>query len=440
MNPTTNKASRNVCRLITLACIGGIAALLGYFYWHTCRRIAGGNLDDFPHFYWAADAVLHHRDPYLSGTRGYIYPPLLAYLYIPVAKLPAPAAAYAVLPVLVSCTLGALLLASREALQRVGAAVNAFTLCTVAMVSLLLIEDKVKGDLQMLQTNSVVLLLFVLGLYWLDRSSILAGAALGAVFNIKYLSLVMLPYLLLRRRWTTAGWFVAWAVALALLPALWTGWNANLSHLKTAYAGIGRLVGIAGASVPAAETHDLRAGFSLSIPSALARATKSDEAALILSAGFSLAWVAAGAWIYRRRGIPVLAWPVPKQQREQPYRAMVGIEYACLVAAALAFSPQTNSRHLVLVLLPDAMAAALLLHARPALRRGAWLLLCAGTLVLLAGLTLPPGNRHGKVFSASTTWLAAGGPCWCLLVMTLTLVASGYSSELANRKQRQAAL
>jgi hypothetical protein len=415
----------NARRLITLLCIGGIAALLGYFYWHTCRRIAGGNLDDFPHFYWAADAVLHHRDPYLSGTRGYIYPPLLAYLYVPVAKLSPSGAAYAVLPVLVLCTLGALLLASWEALRRVGAAVNGFTLGTVAMLALLLIEDKVKGDLQMLQTNSLVLLLFALGLYWLDRSPLLCGAALGMAFNIKYLSLVMLPYLLLRRRWATAGWFIAWAVALALLPALWSGWEANLSQLKTAYAGIGRLVGIAPASSAAAETHDLRAGFSLSVPSALARATKSDGTALVLTAGIALAWAATGAWVYRRRGLPVLAWPTAQRQRQQPYCAMVGIEYACLVAAALAFSPQTDSRHLVLILIPDAMAAAMLLHARPALRRGTWLTLCAGMLVLLAGLTLPPGNRHGRVFSASTTWLAAGGPCWCLLVMTLTLIGSG---------------
>jgi len=436
MIAATSETSPHTRRLITLLCVAGIAALLGYFYWHTCRRIAAGNLDDFPHFYWAADAVLHHRDPYLSGTHGYIYPPLLAYLYMPVAKLSPAGAAYAVLPVLVLCTLGALLLASREALQRVGATVNCFTLCTVALLSLLLIEDKVKGDLQMLQTNSLVLLLFALGLYWLDRSPVLTGAALGAAFNIKYLSLVMLPYLLLRRRWSTAGWFIAWAVGLALLPALWSGWEANLSQLKTAYAGIGRLMGISDASAPAAETHDLRAGFSLSIPSALARATKSDGTALILTAGIALAWVGAGTWIYRRGGMPILAWPAPDRQGEPPFRAMVGIEYACLVAAALAFSPQTNSRHLVLVLLPDAMAAAMLLHARPALRRAAWLLLCAGTLFLLAGLTLPPGNRHGKVFSASTTWLAAGGPCWCLLVMTLTLMNSGTASRSAVSREQ----
>jgi len=432
MSPPTSKPSPNARRLITVFCVAGITALLGYFYWHTCRRIAGGNLDDFPHFYWAAGAVLHHRDPYLSGTHGYIYPPLLAYLYMPVAELSPAHAAYAVLPVLILATLGAVLLASRESLQRVGAAVNSFTVCTVAMLSLLLIEDKVKGDLQMLQTNSLVLLLFALGLYWLDRSPLLTGAALGAAFNIKYLSLVMLPYLLLRRRWSTAEWFIAWAVGLALLPALWSGWGPNLAQLETAYAGIGRLVGIAPVSAPAAETHDLRAGFSLSILSALARATESDGTALVLTAAIALAWIAAGTWIYRRRGIPVLAWPTADEQREPPYRMMVGIEYACLVAAALAFSPQTNSRHLVLVLFPDCMAAAMLLHARPALRRGAWLTLCAGTLILLGGLTLPPGNRHGKVFSASTTWLAAGGPCWCLLVMTLTLIASG-----ASRSQRR---
>jgi hypothetical protein len=418
---------------MTLLCIAGIAALLGYFYWHTCRRIAGGNFDDFPHFYWAAGAVLRQRDPYLSGTRGYIYPPLLAYLYMPVAKLSMAGAAYAVLPVLILCTLGSLLLASRESLRRVGAQVDAFTVCTVAMLSLLLIEDKVKGDLQMLQTNSLVLLLFALGLWGLDRSPLLTGAALGAAFNIKYLSLVMLPYLLLRRRWSTAAWFAGWAVGLALLPAIWSGWGSNLAHLHTAYAGIFRLVGIGPASAPAAETHDLRAGFSLSIPSALARETGSDATALLLSAAIALAWIAAGAWVYRQRGIPVIAWPAPAQQRDQPYRAMAGIEYACLVAAALVFSPQTNSRHLVLVLLPDAMAAAMLLHARPALRRGPWLKLCAGTLILLAGLTLPPGNRHGRVFSSSTAWLAAGGPCWCLLVMTLTLIDSGGSQPRRPR-------
>ena len=425
MNRTTSGNRHNVHRLILLLSMSGIAALLGFFYWHTCRRIAAGNLDDFPHFYWAADAVLHHRDPYLSGTRGYIYPPLLAYLYMPLAKLSPTGAAYAVLPVLVFCTLAAVLLASRESLRRIGAVANMSSIGAVSLLSLLLIEDKVKGDLQMLQTNSLVLLLFALALYALDRSPMLAGAMLGTAFNIKYLSLVMLPWLLLRRRWSAASWFVAWAIALALLPALWSGWEPNLSNLRTAYSGIGRLIGIADATAPAAETHDLRAGFSLSIPSALARATGSDATALMLTAAVALAWLGIGALIYHRRGMPTLAWPASQRQRGQPWQTMIAVEWACLTAAALAFSPQTNSRHLVLVLFPDAIAVAMLVYARPALRRGTWLTLCAGTLLLLAGLTLPPGHRHGKVFSAATTWLALGGPCWCLLLMTLTLIWAG---------------
>ena len=410
---------------------------MAYFSIHTCRRIAAGNLDDFPHFYYAADAVLHGRDPYLSGTRGYIYPPLLAYLYMPLAKLSPNSAAYVALPALVLSTLGAVVLASHEALRRIGKAVNPYTLATVSLLSLLLIEDKVKGDLQMLQTNSLVLLLFAVGLFHLDRSPTATGAVLGAAFNIKYLSLVMLPYLILRRRWSTAAWFVAWAAALALLPALWSGWRTNLGHLEVAFAGIGRLLGVTHAPAEAAAAHDLRAGFSLSVPSALARATGSDGSALAFSALVALAWLATIAVIYLRRGIPLLAWPRPVLQVRPPYRAMAGVEWACLTAAALAFSPQTNSRHLVLVLMPDAMAAALLLHGlSPAARkaRSDWVILAAGTAILLAGLTLPPGHRHGKTFSAATSWLAAGGPCWCLLLMTLTLVwaGSGYATASVN--------
>src|SRR5439155_3949031 len=178
----------------------------------------------------------------------------------------------------------------------------------VLVGGVLLSEDKLRGEFQMWQTNTILLLMFCLALYWLDRRPAWAGIALGCAFNIKYLPVVFLPYLLLRQRWITVAAFMVAIPAFALFPAILTGSDTNLHYLTTAYLGVLRLVGIEiGAATDAANmVTDVRSGISFSITSALAPCLGPDvpNAAAYALAGGVPAVFCAWTWRqYRRAGV-----------------------------------------------------------------------------------------------------------------------------------------
>jgi hypothetical protein len=409
-------------RLRLLALLAGLTGLLTYYFVNALRRLYG-DTGDFGHFYHAARALLDGQDLYTSWHHGYIYPPLLAFLYTPLALLREDAAA----AVLLVCNLGLLLtaafLAARELAERFGVRADATTVAAVVLAGVLLTGDKLRGELQMWQTNLLLLLLFVLALRWLDRRPVRAGVALGLAFNIKYLPLVMLPYLLLRRRWRAAAAFVAAVPVFALLPALLTGWDSNLRHLSVAYSGIFRLLGGTVAPSAAANIADLRDLMSISLTSAVARIAGPGASAAVtfgVVAAIALAALLAANWAYRRRGLPFWYRPDGAAPDLPLVRALTGLEWAGLITAAVVFSPQTNSRHLSLLLFVNLAAALLLLYPRGGASR--WPL-ALGTMALLLGLTLPPGAAgfsEVRVF-----WVTISGMAWCAVLMFGTLVWVG---------------
>jgi len=292
-----------------------------------------------------------------------------------------------------------------------------------------LMADKARGELQMGQTNALMLLMLTLALAWLDRRPTLAGLALGFAFNIKYLPIVFLPYLLVRRRWAAAGAFVGGIALFSFLPAVWVGWSRNLHYLRTAYSGVLNVFGI---NTGVAARNNVAAGFSQSITSAMARWLGPDNGgstilALAAAAAVGCACVAIAAWMYRRNRIPILAWPSANEQTRQPYAATIVLEWSALIIAALVFSPQTNSRHMFLLLLVDIAAAALILLPRPIAPDGkpiSRVPVIIGILVMLAGVTLPPGGIDSFIH-LNDQWRNIGGPAWCMLVMGAALLWTG---------------
>ena len=193
----------------------------------------------------------------------------------------------------------------------------------------------------------------------------------------------------------------------------------------------------------AANIHGVAVDFSVSITSALARlpgAAKFPALPLALSALVALAALAAAGAIYRRNGVPFLYRPDGQRPDEPTTRAVVALEWAGLLTAALVFSPQTNTRHLCLLLFVNALAALLLLRPRDGVKR--WPLLI-GTTLLLLGLTLPPGGQDvGEqvgVWSAGplAVWHGVGGPCWCALAMFGTMLWVGLPLRVACVRKRR---
>jgi hypothetical protein len=383
-----------------------------------CRRITQGHFGDFRHFYYAAQALLDGKDLYTSGTGGYIYPPLIALLYTPVARLPYETAAVVMLAINCILAATAIRLAAGELVDRFGLSPTAILIWSVALLGAVLDIDKIRNELQMLQTNALMLLMFVLALRWLDRRPILAGIALGLVFNIKYLSLAMVPYLIVRRRWKSLAAFGTSAAGFAFLPAIVDGWQANLRSLHVAFGGLLHMVG-AGAGEQA-NVEDITALFSSSITSAMARLSQRGvpmSVALLLTMLIALIVLGIVIFLYHREGFSLFRWPTARVQVEQPYRGLMGLEWAGLITAALVFSPQTNTRHLFLAILVTVPTAVLLLTGH--LRRQRWILAMT-TCVAVLGISSSMGLQ-------SVTWIAIGGACWCLLMLFLVMFWAGLS-------------
>jgi Glycosyltransferase family 87 len=384
----------------------------------------GGHFGDFRHFYFASRALLDHTDLYTSGDKGYLYPPLIAMLYTPVARLTMAHAARVILLVNVAMAFFGVLLAAREYADRFDLPTTAGFVCGAALLGSVLNLDKIHMEFQMFQTNALMFLMFILALRWLDRRQLLAGVPLGIIFNIKYLSLAMLPWLIVRRRWKTAGAFILSAIGFALLPAIISGWNENLRDLNVAYGGLLHMVGI-GKGVEQANVEDIRAWFSCSITSGMARMTMlgpSMMMAMIYVAMIALISLGVVVMIYRREKMPLFAWPAAAEQVKQPWKGMIGLEYAALLAASLCFSPQTNTKHLFLGLLITIPAAVLLLGAQ---RGVPSYVVGVGVAIMLAAFSLPPGNRFSEAHHLSLLWIGVGGPCWGLLIALFTLLSVG---------------
>src|SRR6266446_5163007 len=99
-----------------------------------------------------------------------------------------------------------------------------------------------------------------------DALPISAGLLLGFAVNVKYVPLLFVAWLAVRRRWAAAGAAVGGIVLWAILPAAVYGWDRNLDYLGRATAGLGKLVGVHVEGQPGM-VFPLEYEYSVSIPS-----------------------------------------------------------------------------------------------------------------------------------------------------------------------------
>ncbi len=445
--------SRLTVVLRTALCITMIVLVL-----QINSRISSGHSGDFRHFYFAAGAMLDHRDMYgampldvveralgrparqveinwytIDADR-YLYPPLIAMLYTPIARIRFDTAQRIMLIINAVLAYAGILLTARVFTDRFGFRQSHLLIAAAALMGALLNLDKIHADLQMFQTNSLMFFMFALSLYWLDRKPMLAGVPLGFIFNIKYLSLGILPWLIVRRRWGTAAAYLVSTIALAFLPAVISGWRLNLHNLSVAYGGLFQMVGVHG-STEQANVDDIRNYLSCSITSAMARTTHRGDSLLrpmIYTAGIVSASVLIVICIYVVKRVPVFAWPARRLLTEQPWKAMTGVEFVCIIAATLCFSPQTNTRHLMMVLLLTIPMSGLVLGAVRGVSR-AWVI--AGVLLIAVGFIYPIGGQAAESHKREMYWFGIGGQCWCLLIGMFSLIWTGASQAMSQTQR-----
>ena len=417
--PCTDSRSASPAKTITAVCCAAAALFLVLL----CLDLRREHSNTFSVFYFAAKAVSAGGDIYKSHPPGsdrceYVYPPLFAVLVIPLTyfKIITATRIWTLIDALL--TVLAVVLASAEAVRRFQLRATQELIAAIAAGGLLLGIGEIKTELGTSQTDTVVLVCFVLALAWLDRWPVLCGLALGFGCNIKYQTLIALPYLLLTRRWKAAASTALSSAGFALLPGLLVGFGRNIQYLRSALGGLGHFASIdmAGAASTVALTWDR----SVSITSALARLLAACHvnsghafslAALVAVIILALVWL-----LYRRHGIAMAPARPAFAQSGNPLEALVALEWTGLMVAWLVFGPEVSRRHMYVLLMMHVFAVALLMVSRG---RQRWLLI-AGLLVCQAGLRIPSGT-FAEAFNR------VGGASWCLLAFYGTLLSCGFA-------------
>jgi Glycosyltransferase family 87 len=375
-----------------------------------------GNLCDF---LGAAADMRAGKDIYNGGTGGYVYPPLIAFLYQPLAALPERDAAYVSLAINALLAVFTLILISKVLVERLVGRIDPLLTAQVAFFGALCTADKIKGEFYHLETNVFMLLAFAAAMRWVDRRPWLCGLALGFGFNIKFLPLILVPFLIVRKRWHAIAWFAIWAIVFALLPALSMGFDSNLQAWREESGGMFRLFGIGNGITHAAHVRLITDPVSISLTSGLARISGwSSPWPIVLAAGIGLifglfAWV-----VYRLNKTPVIVWPDRNEQALLPLRGILTVEWIGMLTLILIFSPFTNSRHLYMLLEINVAAGVLLLGTQGRVARAP---LAVAAVLMALGVTFPPGGI--KFFArADDFWRQTGGGAWCMLLMYTALI------------------
>jgi hypothetical protein len=361
-----------------------------------------GNLHTFRD---AAIALSKGQNIYRSGIHEYVYPPLIAFLYQPLGWMSLHWAGAVTLVINAALAIFTLKIFSEELLARLTGQATTLMVAQVALVAAWLSTDHIHTEFGQWETNILVLLMFALALRWADCLPTWAGIALGFAFNIKYLSIMLIPYLIFRRRWRICLAFLISAGFFAILPAISMGWAKDLAAAKESYAGIARLMGYHVARTDSALVHPFTYIKSISLTSAIGRMTGWTELramviAAILGAALIVLWI--------------------ELCRRQRIGGSFALEWIGIILLTLIFSPYTNSGHLYLLVAVNAAVAVLLLYGRSGVSR--WPLF-VGAAVMFFGMILPPGGDYFR--PAELLWDHLGVPAWCMYVLCITLIWTG---------------
>lgn len=408
---------KHLARALWVANVG----VIGVFTFLAASRMwRGAGFGDFHVFHDAFRAVLAGEDLYASGIGGYIYPPLFAVVFAPLGWLGMNGAGAVYTVINGALAFVCLWLAASETCKRFdarGAGADRATLPAVMLFALAVFADKLRIELQGGQTDLWILLCVLLALRWLGTRPILAGFMLGLAGNLKYQSLVVLPYLIVRGRWRALISCLASMAGLALSSSVVFGWSRNLDYLARAFGGLARMVGI-GSDQEAANVQGIAWIRSISLPSVFARLQEwagwAGFAMPLLTAIAAGLCLLAVVVIYRRRDESVLLGRGPATDDATPRgRAVVMLEWTGLLVAVMVFGPQTNPRHMLLMLPLATIAGLLVLVPNPGVRR---LPVLAASVFLLLAFVLPPGGESTEHLVHAWRWV--GG----VSIATLTLL------------------
>ena len=409
--------------------VGAVASWIGcaaILIWLADRIVSGmvrGNCGDFRHFFWGAEALRLGEDPYASGTLGYIYPPFFAWSISPLVPLGMAGAGVvwgAVNLVLIVCSM---IFAFKIISKRLKGPSDAATWATVMIVAALLSIDQLRAEVKQGQTDTVVLASFTLGLYLLDRFPLLAGAVIGVAAQIKHQAVLPILYLLVRGRFRPVLGFAVAFPLIAALPMMTMGKDAWGHAMGQSYGYVSQVSAVSD-HTGESSLHPITWEKSISIPSGVARWLDGPDGIpmplLMAIVGTMAATVFGITWlIYRNMGVPIFTgrWGVDNESK-QP--GIVLIEWAGLIIALLAFSPQAINRHGFILLFVHMITAYLIFVPKSGINR--WPLII-GVVLYQIGEVVPADYENTR--SLYGAWHFFSGESLCMLMMWFGLVWTG---------------
>lgn len=420
-------------RGVRSACAAFCGLMLASFAAHAgFENIRNQQTEDFGYFYQAARAMLEGRDIYAAAGGHYIYPPFIAFIFQPLAFLPEVAASIVWSALAAVIIFVALLLASNESVARWRPEAGPALPWLIMTISLVLLGEKFHANFTLGQTDSLMLLGFVCTFLWMERRPFLAGLVAGATANIKYLSLIFVPYFLLKRNYRAVAASLAGFLFFLALPVVELGPVTMVRYLANAFSGLAKMAGLRLTSY-GNKIHGVDWERSLSFTSATFRFTRAyqlpDAVALVLLV-LSFAGIMGAIWlICRRQGVPIFRHS--RLDSSPSSLAVASLEWCVLLFLAVVFSPQTTARHMILLALVITIALGVLFVPGGRNKPRIFLMVALGIMVFALSFPFPALGLK----SAHTFWRAASGASFCALFLILILLWAG-SRALAQTRGR----
>jgi hypothetical protein len=392
-------------------------------------------IQDFAPTYWAARAMWNGQDIYKASDRFYLYSPFVAFIFQPIAALSEYRAA--VVWTFLSAVLiaAASIITAKEIIKRWrldGSKADVSLPWLIAAVALFLSFDKLHAEFRLMQIDALMFLGFASILIWMDRKPSLAALVVGITANIKYLSLIFVPYFIIKRQYRTAAISVVSFAFFMILPAIEIGPRLAGTYAVNALAGLAKLAKLT-PRMPGEGVRILPLFWdrSVSFTSAIFRAANSYQISDSIAAALVVVAFAAvfGTIIFIGRRQSVCLFGPDTGHGGEACGAAASLEWAVLIVGALIFSPQTMARHMVLLSLVYIVAIGIFIAQK---ERRSRILLIVATVVAAAGLSLPL-----RALGLLKAWRAISGASWCTFLLSLVLTWAGSCaiSQMTNKNK-----
>ncbi len=387
---------------------------------------------DFRIYYDASMALRNGEDMFApwnpDSPLTYIYPPLLAILFIPLTLLPLETAAATWTIISMLLLAGCLSLGAREVIRRFDGAQDVATLPVIILVAILLSLPRIKAEIDQGQVDYLVLIGIIGSLALLKRHPFLAGMLLGLVANVKYQTAIFIPLIIIRGWWSALLGFVAGSVGIALSGALVIGWDVNLGYLAESFTSLVLLFGGSPADDSGPMVFPLEWIDSVSLSSTFARWSIDlgwgTRGTYLMIGTASVLCLALGWITYFMNGVPLFRGRSGHRGRtDDLFQGLIALEWVGLLVALMAFAPQTKMRHMALLVLMMLFVAQFLVVRRGAVGR---VPLLVATILFFLGMVLPLAtDSETFTYGPREIWRGNGGVIITVLVLFFVMLWNG---------------